>query len=206
MELIYGTHNPGKLASMRQATAGLGLHIIGLDEVNAALPGAEESGHTPLENARLKARAYYAALGRPVFSCDSGLYFERLPPALQPGLRVRRAGPEGRAMTDREMTDYYGGLARKFGPLRARYHNAICLILDEKHSWESMDESLWGEPFLLLGTPHPRREAGFPLDCLSAELASGRYFYDLGCRADERAVKEGFSAFFQAHLFNHSKE
>ena len=52
--------------------------------------GINENGKTPLENAEIKAKAYYEAFQMPVFSCDSGLYFDELQEEEQPGLHVRR--------------------------------------------------------------------------------------------------------------------
>lgn len=47
------------------------------------------NGNTPLENARMKALAYYETFRIPVFSCDSGLYFDNVPDEVQPGIHVR---------------------------------------------------------------------------------------------------------------------
>ncbi len=226
MRLLYGTSNEGKLAVMRRALAPLkGIEIIGLKELEeelrlteknlggshplraegknvppaVLLPQIEETGTTPLENARIKALAYYNALKIPVFSCDTGLYFDGLPQELQPGIHVRTV--RGRRLTDEEMTAYYGGLARKYGDLTARYKNAACFVLDDTHIYESMDDTLSGEPFLLTGTPHPRRQKGFPLDCLSKHIGTGKYYYDMeGERQDDLALDEGFYYFFKSAL------
>lgn len=195
LKVVYGTGNPAKLSAMRRALKGLDLQLTGAGETGLPLPQVQEDGKTPLENARIKARAYYEALKRPVFSCDTALILEGIPPIYRPGVRARRAG--GQAMDDGQMIEYYGDLARRFGPVRARYQNAICLNWDRDTLYECQDEDLWGEPFLLLDTPHPRREKGFPLDSLSADLASGAYLYDLGPQAlDGIAMGGGFFRFF----------
>ena len=113
MELLYGTTNPGKLDAMSRALAPLGLTLVGLRGLGLPIPAVEEEGNTILENAEQKARAYYKAFGRPVFSCDSGLYFDELPEAEQPGLHVRRVN--GRSLTDAEAQEYYGAMARRHG-------------------------------------------------------------------------------------------
>ena len=101
MKILYGTTNQAKLESMRRLTAPLGMEIVGLKELGLPIPQVEESGKDPLENARMKAQAYYEAFGMPVFSCDSGLYFDDLDDAEQPGVLIRRAG--GHEMDDEEM-------------------------------------------------------------------------------------------------------
>ena len=77
MELIYGTGNPAKLKFMRREIRGLPIELISLGQAaerdGIALADVEESGRDPLENARIKACAYYRLFRKPVFSCDSGL-------------------------------------------------------------------------------------------------------------------------------------
>ncbi len=79
MKIIYGTTNEAKLQAMRHALQGSNISIIGLNELNKHVPKVEENGNSPLENAKLKAMAYHAAFKMPIFSCDSGLYFDELP-------------------------------------------------------------------------------------------------------------------------------
>lgn len=199
MKIIYGTTNAGKLAVMKRSLAALeNIEIIGLNQIETLLPEVAETGSTPLENARIKALAYYKVLKMPVFSCDSGLYFEGLPEELQPGVHVRNIN--GKCLTDEEMTEYYRSLAEKYGDITARYKNAICFVLDEEHIYESMDDSLSGEPFLLTAVPHPKRQEGFPLDCLSKDIATGKYYYDMGeFHQDDVALDEGFLKFFRKY-------
>ena len=84
--LLYGTGNPAKLDSMRRSLSGTGIRIIGLRDMQTPPPAVPENGTTPLENARQKALAYYRAYGIPVFSCDSGLYFDGILPGACPPL------------------------------------------------------------------------------------------------------------------------
>lgn len=198
MQIVYGTGNQAKLSHMRRHLEPLGLTLVGLDSFDP-LPSVAETGRTPLQNARLKAHAYYRMLARPVFSCDSGLYFTGLPDALQPGVHVRT--PQGRYLDDGAMTAYYGDLAREYGGLTARYHNAICFVLDEGHVYESEDASLWGDAFRIVAQPHPRREAGFPLDRISVHIPTGLYYYDMDKPdVDGGTLPEGFRRFFRQAL------
>ena len=97
------------------------------------------------------------------------------------------------------MRDYYSGLAAKYGDLTAQYINAICLIIDETHVYESMDESLFGEKFLITSKPHSSiRRPGFPIDSLSKDIASGKYYYDLEQGNVDKLVEyPGFAVLFQ---------
>lgn len=209
MELIYGTGNPAKLAAMKRALQGLPCEIVSLKEAadreNLMIPEIEENGKDPLENARIKATAYYRLFKKPVFSCDSGLYLwnyatgEMLPEELQPGIHVRGRGEK--RFTDEDLLDIYTGLVKKHGMILARYKNGICLILDQEHVYESEDEDLWGEPFLMTDTPHKKKVSGFPLDSISLHIASGKYYYDLKADSqDDVAAEKGFRKFFENSL------
>lgn len=199
MRVLYGTTNQAKLNSMRRITKRLGIEIIGLKELGLPLPKVEENGQNPLENARIKADAYYKAFGMPVFSCDSGLYFDGLEEELQPGIHTRRVN--GKELSDEEMIEYYAELARKHGnQLIGRYRNAICFIWDESHVYESMDVSLATESFVLVDMPHENKVPGFPLDSLSVDIKTGKYYYDLEERSVESEMEEGFYQFFKDTL------
>lgn len=195
MKILYGTTNNGKLQAMKNALKEFEIELIGLNDMEGDLPQIEEDGATPLENAELKARAYYKAFGIPVFSCDSGLYFEELSEEEQPGLHVRRVG--GKELTDEEMIEHYATLAGKHGgKITGRYRNAIYFILDENRHYFSMDMSIATEPFVLVTKPHVKRVKGFPLDSLSVDIATGRYYYDLEVKDVSTSVDDGVRAFF----------
>ncbi len=209
MKVVYGTGNQAKLAFMKRSLVSLPIELIGLKEAakeqGILLPEVEEDGDSPLANARKKAKAYYECLKRPVFSCDSGLYLwsvktgEKLPEELQPGIHVR--GRDKKRLSDEELIAHYTGLVKKYGLLRARYHNAICFVTDEENAYESMDDSLNGDFFLITDTPHAKRIPGFPLDSISLEIKSGKYYYDLeGNSQDDMAAFDGFRQFFESYI------
>lgn len=196
IKLLYGTGNPAKLLSMRRRLEELGIAVAGPKDLGLQLPEVEEDGNTPLENARKKALSYYRAFHIPVFSCDSGLYIDNLPKDLQPGLHVRRIG--GKYLDDREMLEYYSGLAGRYGDLTARYRNAVCLVMDGERIYEAMEENMASEAFRITSRPHPNRKEGFPLDSLSVDIRTGKYYYDLADgELDQFAVEDGFLEFFR---------
>ena len=196
IKLLYGTTNKGKIEVMENATKTLGIELITLNDISGELPTIVENGNTPLENAEIKARAYYEAFHIPVFSCDSGLYFEGLKDEEQPGIHVRRVN--GKELSDEEMTEYYGSLAKKHGgKLTGRYRNAIYFILDENSHYSSMDMSIATEPFILVSTPHAKKVEGFPLDRLSKDIKTGEYYYDLQEKEVSTNVEDGLRCFFE---------
>lgn len=203
MRLLYGTGNPAKLDAMKRRLEKLGIELIGLHDLKAegaTIPAVPEDGNTPLENARQKAVAYYKAFQMPVFSCDSGLYFDNVPEEIQPGVHVRTVN--GNYLSDEQMLEYYSGLAKQYGNLTARYKNAICFVMDENRIYEAMEPSMESERFILTDTPHSTiRKKGFPLDSISLDRKTRQYFYDLPAeKLDQVAVEDGFLEFFQKVL------
>lgn len=200
MRLIYGTGNAAKLQVMREALHGLPIELESLrDYPGAQSLAIDENGDTPLENARIKARAYFHALGKPVFSCDSGLYFAGLPDALQPGVHARRVN--GKTLTVAEMLAYYGDLAHRYGMLRARYQNAICLILADGMEICYEDDSLCSTWFGIVETPHAGWLPGFPIDALSVRLSDGTPYLELGDEYKQMICDlSGYRAIFETLL------
>ncbi|MFT3952136.1 MAG: non-canonical purine NTP pyrophosphatase [Oscillospiraceae bacterium] len=201
MTILYGTSNPAKLAMMQKFLAGAQIKLLSLSDMKTPPPEVAETGASPLENARMKADAYFKAYGIPVFSCDSGLYFDDVSEEIQPGVNVRNIRCKGKSLDDDEMIAYYSALARQYGEngaLTARYRNAICLVTAENTRFESMEDALSGNPFLLVAKPHATRCKGFPLDSLSAEIASGKYYNDLSVKvqSNDTVMANAFRTFF----------
>ncbi len=89
-KLVIATHNPGKLAEMRELLAPHGVEAVSAGELGLGEP--EETGKTFLANARIKAVAAAQAAKLPAFADDSGLVVDALDGA--PGIySARWAGP-----------------------------------------------------------------------------------------------------------------
>jgi XTP/dITP diphosphohydrolase len=88
--LVIATHNPGKLAEMRELLAPHGVEAVAASELRLAEP--DETGETFRANARLKAVAAATAAQLPSFADDSGIVVDALGGA--PGIfSARWAGP-----------------------------------------------------------------------------------------------------------------
>jgi XTP/dITP diphosphohydrolase len=89
-QLVIATHNPGKLAEMRELLSPYGIEVKSATELGLAEP--EETGDSFAANAKLKAVAAATAAKLPAFADDSGLVVEALDGA--PGIySARWAGP-----------------------------------------------------------------------------------------------------------------
>ena len=204
MKLLFATTNKGKITLMKRRTDNLGIELISLNDISVPQLNIEENGNSPLENAKIKALAYYDALKVPLFSCDSGLYIDGLDESRQPAHNVRGKGSGANGeKTDDETIDHYITLANEMGgEMTARYKNAICLILDDGKIYEHIGDDISSRPFIISSKPHNMRIDGFPLDSLSIHIESGKYYFDLE-QSDKYwdwGTDDGYTNFFRKAL------
>lgn len=131
-KLVIATHNPGKLAEMRELLAPYGIDAISAGELKLAEP--DETGMSFRENARIKAEAAATATGLPAFSDDSGLAVDALDGA--PGIySARWAGPDknfSRAMeTIEQKLRECGATAPE--RRKAQFVSALCVAWPDRH-------------------------------------------------------------------------
>lgn len=74
--------------------------------------------------------------------------------------------------------------------------------MDKEHIYEAMEPSMESEKFILTDIPHSTvRKKGFPLDSMSIDRKTNKYYYDLPAeRLEQVAVEDGFLLFFQKVL------
>jgi XTP/dITP diphosphohydrolase len=121
---VIATHNPGKLAEMRDLLAPHGIDAVSAAELNLAEP--DEIGTSFRANARIKAQAAAKATGLPAFADDSGLAVDALDGA--PGIHSARwAGPDKDFAHAMELVD---GRLRAKGALTAASRTAhfVCAL------------------------------------------------------------------------------
>jgi XTP/dITP diphosphohydrolase len=91
-KLVIATHNPGKLAEMRELLAPHGVEAISAGELGLGEP--EETGKTFRANAQIKAVAAAKSAQLPAFADDSGLVVDALDGA--PGIYSARWAGSGK--------------------------------------------------------------------------------------------------------------
>jgi XTP/dITP diphosphohydrolase len=131
-KLVIATHNPGKLAEMRELLAPHGVEAVSAGELDLTEP--DETGDSFRANAKLKAIAAARAAQLPAFADDSGLVVDALDGA--PGiLSARWAGPNkdfGAAMTRIERLLGERG-ATTPAQRRAHFVSALCVAWPDGH-------------------------------------------------------------------------
>ena len=131
-KLVIATHNPGKLAEMRELLTPHGVEAISAGELGLGEP--EETGDTFVANAKIKAVAAAKAAQLPAFADDSGLVVDALDGA--PGIfSARWAGPNkdfGAAMTRIERLLQERG-ATLPAQRNAHFVSALCVAWPDGH-------------------------------------------------------------------------
>ena len=156
-QLVIATHNPGKLAEMRELLSPHGVTAISASKLG--LPEPEETGDSFAANAKLKAAAAATAAKLPAFADDSGLVVEALDGA--PGIySARWAGPSknfNAAMSRIERLLEERG-ANEPAKRKAHFVSALCVAWPDGHI-EEVEARVDGT----LVWP-PRGSAGFGYD------------------------------------------
>ena len=130
--LIIATHNPGKLAEMRDLLAMYGVEAISAGELGLLEP--EETGTTFRANARIKAQAAAKAANMPAFADDSGLAVDALDG--EPGIQSARwAGPDKdfRGAMNRIQSLLIERGAKSAERRRGHFISALCVAWPDGH-------------------------------------------------------------------------
>lgn len=184
-EVLFATGNNAKLQRFEKGLAQKGIKLLSLKDIDLELD-VNENGKNAIENARIKAEAYYNETKMPTIAMDDTLYLENVPDEFQPGMYVRRVN--GKRLTDDEMIEYYSGLADKYGTdgkLIARWVYGMATINangENVYTWSK-------ENFYMVNTPTDKRKEGYPLNSISINIKLNKYFTDI-TEEDKELIKE----------------
>lgn len=173
MKVLFATTNPAKVGKYKKALEEKGIELITIKDLNLKLD-IEENGKDAIENAYIKAKAYYEATGITTIGMDNNLFIEELPDEIQPKTHVRRVN--GKELTDDEMIEYYTNLVKEYGgKLTAKWVYGM-IICDnnrkEEYSWTK-------DHFYFVDTPCEKRNQGYPLDSISIVPEFNKYLVEL---------------------------
>jgi XTP/dITP diphosphohydrolase len=130
--IVIATHNPGKLAEMRELLAPYGIEAVSAGELGLGEP--EETGDTFKANAAIKAIAAAQAAQLPAFADDSGLVVDALDGA--PGIYSARWAGDSKdftaAMTQIERLLQERG-ATTPEQRKAHFVSALCVAWPDGH-------------------------------------------------------------------------
>jgi XTP/dITP diphosphohydrolase len=192
--LVIATHNPGKLAEMRELLAPYGIAAQSAGELGLAEP--EETGASFAANARIKAMAAAQATGKPAFADDSGLVIDAL--GGEPGIHSARwAGPDKdfRGAMNRIQTLLIERGARTPEQRRAHFIAALCLAWPDGHV-----EEFEGRVDGVIVWP-PRGDAGFGYDPLFLPDGFDRTFGQMNAQEKHGLPPKGQGLSHRARAF-----
>lgn len=171
-KLVIATHNPGKLAEMKELLAPYGIEAVSAGELGLSEP--EETGSDFRSNAAIKAIAAAQAAKLPSFADDSGIVVDALDDA--PGIySARWAGPNkdfAAAMAQIERLLQERG-ATTPAQRKAHFVSALCVAWPDDHL-EEVEARVDGT----LVWP-PRGTAGFGYDPMFLPDGHSRTFGEM---------------------------
>ena len=173
MELLFATKNPAKVKLYEKQLKKHGITLKSIKDLNFEL-NIEESGKNSIENAYIKAKAYYEATKIPTMGMDVSLMLEEIPEEKQIGTHVRRIN--GKELNDDEMIDYYTNLVKEYGgKLTAKWVYGMVI-----YNGKEKKEFTWSKSnFYFVDKPSDKRNPGYPLDSISIIPEYNKYLVEL---------------------------
>lgn len=183
MKILFATTNPAKVKKYGEELAKKNIELITLKDLDLNLH-VEENGKDAIENACIKAKAYYEATGITTIGMDNTLFIEELPEEKQPGTHVRRVN--GKELSDEEMIEYYTNLVRENGSkLTAKWVYGMAL-----YNGKEVKTHIWcKDHFYFVDTPSTQRNSGYPLDSISIIPEFNKYLVEL-TEEERKSYKE----------------
>lgn len=173
MKVLFATTNPAKVKKYKEELEKRGINLITIKDLDFKLE-IEESGKDAIENAYIKAKAYYEVTKIPTIGMDNSLFIEDIPEKEQPGTYVRRVN--GKELSDEEMIEYYTSLVKKHGKrLTAKWVYGMVIYDDngaKNYSWAK-------DHFYFVEKPCKERNQGYPLDSISIVPEFNKYLAEL---------------------------
>jgi inosine/xanthosine triphosphate pyrophosphatase family protein len=192
--LLLGTTNTAKVHIIRAALESLPIKVITLEELNIRL-SVKEDGKSTEDNAQSKARAYFTASHVPTLAIDGGLCIDRFPADKQPDTFVRRIYREDRDATDEEVLEYYRReLEAVGGESPATWRGAMALALGP----DRMVAETFFFDAILTSRRHGKPAPGAPLDALTIDPATGKYYTEMSWQ--ERAHTHAIGKFVRRYM------
>ena len=173
MKVLFATTNLAKVRKYKNALEDKGIELITINDLDFKLP-IDENGKNAIENAYIKAKAYYDITKLPTIGMDNSLFIDELSNEKQPGTHVRRVN--GTELTDEEMIEYYTNLVKEYGgKLTAKWVYGMVLCNEKgakQYTWNKSN-------FYLVDKPCSKRNPGYPLDSISVMPENNKYWLEL---------------------------
>lgn len=170
-EILFATGNASKVARFSEKLLEKGIALKSLKDININVD-VEENGKTAIENATIKAKAYYEVTKMTTMAMDDTMYIDDIPEDKQPGVFVRRVN--GKRLNDEEMIEYYTDLVKKYGKdgkLNTKWILGMAIIKDGEISTYTDITS----EYYLSDTPAKEIKEGYPLSSILINKKVNKY-------------------------------
>ena len=173
VKVLFATGNPAKVNKYAKELEKRNIELITIKDLDVNIE-VEENGKNAIENAYIKAKAYYDATNIITIGMDNNLFIEELPDEKQIGTHVRRIN--GKELNDEEMIEYYTNLVKEYGgKLTAKWVYGMVV-----YNGKEAKEYSWSKSnFYFVDKPSEKRNPGYPLDSISIMPEFNKYFVEL---------------------------
>ena len=186
MKVLFNTKKKTKVRRYKEKLKEKNIEVLTIKDLGINLH-VDENGKNAIENAYIKAKAYYDEIGITTIGMDNNLFIEGLPEEKQPGTHVRRIN--GKELNDDEMIEHYTNLVREHGgKLTAKWVYGMVI-----YNGKEEKEYTWSKGhFYFVDKPCEKRNPGYPLDSISIMPECNKYFVDL-TEEDRNINKENYN-------------
>ena len=179
-EIIFASHNQGKIKEIRQLLSPLGVRVLSSDDID--LPDVEETGSTFEENAALKALSIAKLKNVPCLADDSGLCVDAL--GGRPGVYSARYAPhrdfkKAMQMLLKEMLDTKN-------PNRNAHFSCVLVLGNPDGTYRAFEGRVDGKI-----NYEPKGESGFGFDPVFVPDGYEQTFAELGASVKNKISHRG---------------
>lgn len=179
-EIIFASHNQGKITEIRQILTPLGIRIISADEED--LPDVEETGTTFEENAALKALTIAKLKNVPCLADDSGLCVDALDG--RPGVYSARYAPN--RDFKKAMKMLLSEMLTSKNQSRDAHFSCVIVLGYPNDSYEAFEGRVDGKIAF-----EARGESGFGFDPVFVPQGYDKTFAELGSEVKNKISHRG---------------
>ena len=170
-EVLFATSNVSKVSRFSNKLLEKGIILKSLKDIDVDID-VDENGDTAIENAIIKAKAYYEATKMITIAMDDTMYIDDIPEDKQPGVFVRRVN--GKRLNDEEMIEHYTNLVKEYGKdgkLNTKWILGMALIKDgEVFTYTDVTSE-----YFLVDTPAKDMRKGYPLSSILVNKKVNKY-------------------------------
>ena len=179
-EIIFASHNQGKIKEIRQILTPIGIKVLSSDDIT--LPDIEETGTTFEENAALKALSIAKLKNVPCIADDSGLCVDVLDG--RPGVYSARYAPNRDFKKAMQML--LAEMLETHNPNRSAHFSCVLVLAYPNGTYHAFEGRVDG-----IINQTPRGESGFGFDPIFIPDGYDKTFAELGAEVKNKISHRG---------------